>query len=330
MENKYKHLTATDRGIIEALVKENYSHSKIAQELGIHKATVSREIAKRKTPNGYKAWVAQIDYKRKRNKCKKKKKTGDRKLQKHLCLKLEKGWSPEQISGRLKLKDSPMYVCKETIYQFIYEDNFAKREKLCQYLRYGHKKRKKHNGRSVHKLKIPNRVSIHQRPQIVNERSQYGHCEGDSVIYPYKQAINTVNELVTGKVAFTKLARKTAALTAQALTRRLTEFNSLSLTIDNGTEFMKHEDVTKATGVSIYFADPYSSWQGGANENVNMLLRGYLPKRHDIRDLTQEELDDIAKELNNRPRKRLGYYTPNETDQQLMLNSERRICCTCN
>ena len=93
---------------------------------------------------------------------------------------------------------------------------------------------------------------------------------------------------------------------------------------------MKHEDVTRKTGVPVYFADPYSSWQRGANENVNMLLRGYLPKRHDIRDLDQEELDDIAEELNSRPRKRLGYHTPNEIDQQLMLNSERRICCTCN
>lgn len=317
MENKYRHLTATDRGMIEALLNKNYSYSDIAKEIGVNKSTVSREIKKRSTPNGYISWTAQLNHEVRRKKCRNSKKTDNRTLQKHICLKLEMGWSPQQISGRLKLDKDPIYVCHETIYKFIYEDNFARREKLCQYLRCGRKKRKKQTGRSVHKSKIPNRVSIHQRSEIVNERSQYGHCEADSVIYPYKHAINTVNELVTGKVAFTKLTRKTADLTAQALTRRLTELKALTVTFDNGIEFIKHEEVTKATGTLIYFADPYSSWQRGANENVNMLLRGYLPKRHDIRDLEQEELDDIAEELNSRPRKRLGYYTPNEIDDKL-------------
>lgn len=317
MERKYEHLTATDRGKIEALLLKNCSLSEIAQELGVNKSTVGREIAKRKTPNGYKAWVAQLNYQKKRETCKKKKKLDSFKLKQHICLKLETGWSPEQIAGRLKLESSSIYACKETIYKFIYESPFAKREKLYQYLRYGRKKRKKQLGRSVHRLKIPNRVSINQRPQIVNERSQYGHCEADSVIYPYKHAINTINELVTGKVAFTKLERKTAVSTKEVLTKRLTELKALTLTTDNGTEFMNHEEVTKVTGTHIYFADPYSSWQRGSNENVNMLLRGYLPKRHDIRDLEQEELDDIAEELNSRPRKRLGYYTPNEIDDKL-------------
>jgi IS30 family transposase len=317
MERKYKHLTAESRGMMQALLKEGHTQTNIAQELGVNKSTISREIKKRSTPNGYISWVAQTNYETKRSKCKRKSKLSNRKLQRYVCSKLENGWSPEQIAGRLKLENSPMHVCHETIYEFIYKDNFAKREKLCQYLRYGHKKRKKQTGRSVHKSRIPNRVSISQRPKIVEKRIEYGHCEGDSVIYPYKHAINTVNELITGKVAFTKLTRKTADLTARALTRRLAELDSISLTIDNGSEFMKHEEITRTTGVPVYFADPYSSWQRGANENVNMLLRGYLPKRHDIRGLTQEELDDIAEELNSRPRKRLGYYTPNEIDDKL-------------
>ena len=128
---------------------------------------------------------------------------------------------------------------------------------------------------------------------------------------------------MTGKVAFTKLKRKTANLTARALTERLTQLKAITVPVDNGPEFVQHENITKAAGTLVYFADPYSSWQRGSNENVNMLLRGYLPKRHDIEGLTQEELDDIAEELNNRPRKRLGYYTPNEIYQQLMVNSEK-------
>ena len=128
MENRYKHLTATDRGIMEALIRRNSSLSEIGQELGVDKSTVSREIKKRSTPNGYIAWVAQVNYEKERRKCKKKKKFDNQKLQKHICLKLEMGWSPEQISGRLRIDDSSTYVCKETIYKFIYEDEYAKRE----------------------------------------------------------------------------------------------------------------------------------------------------------------------------------------------------------
>ena len=161
-------------------------------------------------------------------------------------------------------------------------------------------------------MKIPNRVSIHERPIIVTKRTEYGHCEGDSVLYKNKMAINTINELMTGKVRFTKLDRKTAEATKDALISGVHEMGAKSYTLDNGTEFMDHETVTAKTGVPVFFADTYCSNQRGSNENTNMLLRGYLPKRTDITNLTQEELNDIAQELNNRPRKRLGYMTPNE------------------
>ena len=174
----------------------------------------------------------------------------------------------------------------------------------------------------MHKSKIPNRVSIHERPEIVNQRVEWGHFEGDSVIYAYKQAINTLNELTTGLVRFTKLERKTAYLTAQAMTQRLDEIGGKTVTVDNGTEFTLHEAITQNTGIRVYFADPYCSSQRGANENVNMLLRGYLPKRHSIKNLSQTELDDIAEELNNRPRKRLGYKTPNEIYQSIVQSKK--------
>ncbi len=236
---------------------------------------------------------------------------------------MELGWSPEQIAGRLKRIKSSLYVCKETIYQFLYLDEWAKDEKLYQYLRYGRKKRKKQTGRGVHRSKIPNRVSIHDRPVIVAERKEYGHCEGDSVIYKNKMAVNTMNELMTGKVAFKKLERKTAVATVVAVVGSAKELRTKTITFDNGTEFTDHEKITGETGISVFFADPYCSNQRGANENVNMLLRGYLPKQTDITDLTQEELDDIAEELNNRPRKRLGYLTPNEYYQHLFKGDSK-------
>lgn len=315
----YQHLTAAVRGSIEALIQEQYSIRAIAAKLGISPATVSREINKRGMPSGYSARIAQEHYERLRIHCRLKKKCSYSKRQKYIARKLEKGWSPEQIAGRLRLINSPLYVCKETIYQFLYTDPWAKdEEKLYQYLRYGRKKRRKQTGRSVHRSKIPNRVSIHDRPEIVRERSEYGHGESDSVIYAYKMAINTLNELVTGKVQFTKLTRKTADLTSKALVAGIKQMEMKTVTVDNGIEFTDHEQVTQDTLVPIYFADPYCSSQRGANENVNMLLRGYLPKRANITDVTQEELDDIAEELNSRPRKRLGYLTPNEKYQFLI------------
>jgi len=310
---KNKHLTAAVRVRIEVYLQEDYTSAEIARKLGVSKSTISREINKRKTPNGYRADIAQQNYETKRKNCKQKPKLQQSHIQKYVCKKLQVGWSPQQISGRMDRKEK-FYVCKESIYQWLYEDNWAKEEKLYQYLRYGRKKRKRQKGRSVQRSKIPNRVSIDNRPKEVDKRTKVGHWEGDSVIYPYKKAINTLNELTTGIVKFTKLDRKTAELTQKAM---IVTFNkdgiiAKTVTVDNGSEFTRHEKVTQDTGVQVYFADAYSSWQRGSNENANMLLRGYLPKRHNINNLTQRELDDIAEELNNRPRKRLGYLTPNE------------------
>jgi IS30 family transposase len=126
-------------------------------------------------------------------------------------------------------------------------------------------------------------------------------------------------------VAFTKLRQKTAALTATAVITKLRPLVALSLTFDNGSEFSKHELITAALGIPIYFADPYSSWQRGANENSNRQLRAYLPKRSDIRKLTQKELDNIAWELNNKPRKRLLWHTPQEVYDFLVANPEKAL-----
>ena len=309
---KYKHLTAADRKVIEVLLTENYTRSDIASKLKVSRSTICREIINRSTPGGYFADIAQLDYEDKRESCVKPKILDTPSIQNYVIKKLQIGWSPEQISGRLKLKNGPDYTCKETIYVWIYSVGWCLKENLYQYLRHAKKRRTKQNGRSTKKSKIPNRVSIHQRSTIVNDRTEFGHWEGDSVLYPYKQAINTLNELTSGIVSFTKLDRKTAQLTADAMIKKLAFSNPKTLTLDNGSEFMHHERVSYTTGVSIFFFDPYASYQRGSNENTNMLLRGYLPKRASILNLSQKELDDIAYELNSRPRKRLGYLTPIE------------------
>jgi len=315
LHEKYKQLTVAQRSKIEVLFQKKYSLTEIALTIGVHKSTVSREISKRKAPKGYFADIAQVDYESRRENSRRKKILSNVKYFNYVIDRLHAGWSPETISGRLKFENSSWSICTETIYQFIYGDEYSKTQKLYQYLKHAKRRRTKWKGRKTHKDRMPNRVSIHQRPEIVTKRIEFGHWEGDSVIYPNKRAINTLNELKTGYLAFTLLERKTASLTAESMIKVFNIHKSITVTVDNGSEFMEHERVTKATGVKVYFADPYSSYQRGSNENSNGLLRRYLPKRTNIDKITQEELNDIAEELNERPRKRLGFMKPVEAYQ---------------
>lgn len=317
---KKRELKLADRKVIEVLLLRGEEQKSIAETLGVNKSTISREVKSRSTPNGYIAEIAQLDYEERRERTS----VNARKIRHSTCrnyilYRLELGWSPEQISGRMIFEGVDFRVCHETIYNFIYNEAYCNREKLYQYLRRGKKKRTKWKGRGTKKSRIPNRVSISKRPKAVEKREEFGHWEGDSVIYPRKKAINTMNELKTGILEFTLLERKTADLTARAMVTKLSKYESKTLTLDNGTEFTKHEYVSEKTGVVTYFCHPYSSWERGSNENSNGLLRRYLPKGQNIDDLTQAELDEISEELNNRPRKRLGYMTPAEAYQQELI-----------
>ena len=323
------HLTAADRGKIEVLLQEKYTNKNIARKLGRSPSTVGREIAKGLDGSGiYHAWVAQVAYETNRKRCKQIPKLdhpANYKLRSRIVACLQKGWDPSMICGRLKAEGFTLVVCAETIYEWIYNSAFAVAEKLYQYLRCGKKRRTKQTGRSSHRSKIPNRVSIHERPAVVDDKARVGDWEGDSVVYTHLHAINTVNERVSSLVAFTKLTRKTALLTAEAVIGKLSHYIAHTITFDNGSEFMAHGLITKALGVAVYFADPYSSWQRGANENSNRQLRAYLPKRSDIRDLTQKELDNIAWELNNKPRRRLGWHTPAEVYNWLVSHPNQPL-----
>lgn len=327
-----KHLTAAQRGKIEILLQEKYTNKQIARKLGRSPSTIGREIAKGLDGSGiYHAWVAQVAYETNRKRCKQIPKLdhpANHRLRGWIVACLQKGWDPSMICGRLKAEGFTLVVCTETIYQWIYTSVWAITEKLYQYLRQGKKRRTKHTGRSSRKSKIPNRVSIHERPTIVDEKARVGDWEGDSVIYTHKHAINTVNERVSSLVAFTKLSRKTALLTAGAVIAKLNHYIAHTITFDNGSEFTAHGLITKTLGIAVYFADPYSSWQRGANENSNRQLRAYLPKRSDIRDLTQKELDNIAWELNNKPRRRLSWHTPQEVYDWLAANPTKQLDLT--
>jgi IS30 family transposase len=330
------HLTAAQRGNIETLLQEKYTNKDIARRIGKDATTIGREIARGLDGAGiYRAFVAEVAYETNRKRSKQIPKLdhpANHRLRSAIVSCIEKGWDPAQTAGRLRKdpewQDLPAFVCAETIYHWIYTSAYAIGEKLYQYLRYGKKRRTKHKGRSARASKIPNRVSIHDRPTIVGEKTRVGDWEGDSVIYTHKHAINTVNERVSSLVAFTKLTRKTAQQTVEAIISKLSQYVAYTITFDNGSEFTLHEQITQALGIAVYFADPYSSWQRGANENSNRQLRAYLPKRSDIRNLTQKELDNIAKELNNKPRKRLQWHTPSEVYDWLVQNPNKKLDLT--
>jgi len=317
-KKSFKHLTDTDRVRIEVLLMEGYKQIDIAQKLRVDRSTISREIKIRGTPTGYHAKQAEINHQLKRSKCHPKIKIEETPAGTYVLEKIRQGWSPETISGRLKfeialgLKDQNKYVNPESIYQFVYESEFGKREKLYEYLRRGKKHRSKKRGRKSQKTTIPNRVFIEMRPKEIKERKTVGHWEGDTIHYPQRKGINSLVERKARFAILTKLERRTAEQTTMAVVSRLSGHKRDSLTVDNGKENIKHETISKALDMPIFFCHPYHSWEKGSNENMNGLVRKYLPRGTNLDTISQEDLDDIADELNNRPRKILNFQTPSE------------------
>lgn len=241
-------------------------------------------------------------------------------LWEHVMGYLKEGYSPEQISGTLALvhpEKPTLQVSHETIYTAIYAMPRGElRKDVIGWLRFGHTKRRPRARGEDRRGRIPDMVSIHERPPEVEERLVPGHWEGDLI----KGAKNrsAVGTLVERTTLFTVLSRMDNASAEAALNgfshvlNRIEAQKRLSMTYDQGREMAAHQRLTEATGVKVYFADPHSPWQRGLNENTNGLLRQYLPKGSDLSGYSQEELDAIAWKLNTRPRKSLGFRCPAE------------------
>lgn len=225
--------------------------------------------------------------------------------------KLRLGWSPEQIAGRLRREYGQKVISHEAIYQYIYAEENSGR-KLWEYLPRKQKRRKKKYGRKSQRGHITDRVSIHDRPLEVEARMIAGHWEGDSVEgKAHQSGVHTQVERKTRLMLVAKLNNLTSEETLRAqkyLFSWLPTQIKKSTTVDNGKEFYYH----KQFNLPVYFADPYSSFQRGTNENTNGLLRRYFPKGTDFALISQEELNEVAQELNNRPKKCIDYATPAE------------------
>lgn len=328
---KHRRLTYKERVIIQTLLKENKTKAYIAKKLNRSRSTISREVNKLGTnPKvDYDAslshWCAKQDYLNKRYLDK---------ISTHAKLKffvykgLLSNWTPEQISGRIKelYPNNPiMSISHEAIYKHIYTRPQASlNKKLIKLLVRKKTRRRPTKRKRGVGSKIINQVSIDNRPKHIELREEVGHWEGDLMIGKnHKSAIGTIVERKTRFTLIIKLNSKKADEVAKMFTEKLNQLQEVfkkTMTYDNGIEMARHEKITQKTGMKIYFAHPYSSWERGTNENTNGLIRRYLPKGTDFNQVDKKDLLEIQEKLNNRPRKIIGYKTPKEMiDLELKL-----------
>ncbi len=319
----YCHCTLAERGMLEVLVQQGKNCTQIAQQLGRHRTTIGRELRRNRTRAGYDAQHAQGRYTQRRKACRPRGRLAHEPLREYVADKIAvQGWSPELVAGRVRTDfpdDARMRVCHESVYQAIYANRHYL-DFLQEYLPQARpKRRKRGQGKTRRASLIPNRVSIDQRPAAVDERVEPGHWEGDLVVGKGQDGfiltlVERTSRLLHAVKTQTRRAHEVAHATIQALLDRPISWVK-TLTFDNGSEFAGHQTMAAHLGVDVYFADPYSAYQRGSNEQVNGLIRRYLPKRTPFSTLTQEHLDRIVDRINNRPRKCLGYRTPNEVFQ---------------
>lgn len=331
MARKYRQLMPDQRNQIQRGLNQGLSIRGIARLLGRSPSTISREIQRGRVEETYDAVCGREEAQRRRRK-------GVRKLTEGSPLTLavthailQRKWSPEQIAGRLRMdypEDKQWHVSHETIYQFIYAHPAGElRKALIAGLRRGHSKRKPRTRGKDRRGGITNMRSIRERPEEAQAREVPGHWEGDLIKGAFNaSAIGTLVDRSSRFVILARVADATAEAILESFTRRLRTLPKSfrqTLTYDQGREMARHQELERNTGIRVYFADPHSPWQRPTNENTNGLLRQYFPKGTDLSEYSQRRLTQVAEELNNRPRKSLGFRTPAEVMAQQIrqLNS---------
>ena len=310
----YAHLTRDQRVELAALLKAGLSQAKAAGHIHKHPGTVSRELGRNKPTNtdDYRAAVAhKLAQKRRAQANCRPRITPESFLGRYIPRALAREYSPEQIAGKLKFVLGETRVCHETIYRWIYlERRDLKQHLHCTKGKYRHKR-----GTNVRwkRRELAKKTWIDDRPQVVEDRGRIGDWEGDTVrgagLSGY---IATLVDRKSGYLVAHKLQNAGGEEMLRAVTdlRRLPAEKRHTLTLDNGTEMSEHEEMERRTGLKVYFAHPYHSWERGTNENTNGLLRYYFPKKSSFEAVTQADVDRAVQRLNTRPRKRLGCQSP--------------------
>jgi len=307
----YAHITLVERYQISALMEVGISAKAIALRLGRHKSSIYRELARNQGGRGYRPHQAQVKSELRRQEASSQpKKSAD--AWEYVKENLEQDWSPNEISGQMKQKKRES-VSPEWIYQYVYKDKAAG-GRLHEHLRCQKKRRKRYGSGHDRRGQIPNRRDIEERPQVVEERKRRGDWEGDTVVGKnHKGSVVTLVERKSLFVRIKLLPDRKADSVTKAIQECLGKTNHRhTLTVDNGKEFAGHKELEATLGTKVYFAKPYSAWQRGRNEQTNGLIRQYIPKSFDLRQLSNSDIGRIEKKLNHRPRKSLGYRTPHE------------------
>ncbi len=320
----YTHLTQDERYQIAILKKAGHKQIAIALLMNRSPSTISRELDRNHGQRGYRPKQAQALSQARMRACENSPRIAAETWA-VVDVKLVETWSPEQISGHLKANGQAT-VSHEAIYQRIYADKRAggtlHRTLRCQ------KARRKRYGVRERRGTIPHQVSIDQRPAIANDRLRFGDWEGDLVIGAgHQQALVTLNERISRYSLMAHVPTKTAAVVSNAIITLLTPFAASvhTLTTDNGKEFAEHERIAKALNADFYFAHPYASWERGANENMNGLIRQFFPKKMRFNSITKNDIAHAMHRLNHRPRKCLGFKTPHEVFMQQLHSPHNSV-----
>ncbi len=318
----YTHLTENERYVISHLTSAGFPLREIARRITRHHTTVSRELKRNDDPV-YADTVYWYDWThpealKRRHKARHQRRRSTRRLVDYVERKLREDWSPKIIAEKLRIDfpdDQQMRVSHETIYRWIYGDATGGGT-LYHHLRRRRKKRRKQKRYGSGRRFIPGRVSISERPPIVETRERFGDWEGDTI--EGKKSTGYMATHVERKsrylIAAKLVDKKAESLTSQSIKafQRIPKMMRKTLTVDNGKQFARFKELEDTTGLTVYFANPYSAWQRGTNENTNGLLRQYFPKGTDFRNVTEEALAFAVKRLNHRPRKCLDYQSPQE------------------
>ena len=304
------HLTFQEREILYRMKRTGKPIEEIAATLGRHRSTIYRELNRNTGQRGYRPLQAQRLSQQRREACRRPMKLSHPPLERYVKEKLEKKWSPEQIAGRIS-QDLPRQqdcrVCDQTIYNWLADDA----PELREHLRRGYRRSQPET-----RGQLKDCVSIAGRPRVVNAKRRYGDWEGDTVVSPGR--CSGIVTMVERKSQYLRMRKTTSLKSADTMWAACRGLKNLpaslrrTMTLDNGKEFAEHRRLTDQLGTKVYFADPYASWQRGLNENTNGLLRQFFPKGTDFSQVSHNELARVEQLLNERPRKSLGYKTPDE------------------
>jgi len=310
----YTHLDQSQRYGLESYLSVGKSKSEIAMILKVSVSTIYRELQRNCDARNtcYRAKLAEKKYQERLRK-KPKHNRFTKEIEFYVNEQLAQELSPEQIKGYSKFYNIEC-VSPESIYKYIWLDK-QRGGNLFKSLRNQGKRYRKRGAKKDARGLISNRIPIDKRPKVVEDRSRFGDLEIDTIIgRNHKGAIVTINDRKTGLLRMKKVSSKEAQPVKNATLELLEEWKPMlhTITSDNGKEFSLHQEIASSLDIEFYFAKPYHSWQRGSNENLNGLIRQYIPKKTDFKTITDEYIAEVERKLNSRPRKRLAYKSPNQ------------------